>query len=310
MAGRRGRRARRRCRDRGIRRRAARPGTAFLDIDGERIPAIPAFDAPATDRDGIEGRLGPVGGDAEIAVAELPPQAVYSGEYERLRRGGAHRGFVILCAGDEPGAGACSMPSKFRAPFGMPTIHVSSAARDSVLAAAAERRPARLVSESRRTTSRRPQCRRLARRGTRPDRRAACRHDAAQLVVAIDRRARRRHRVLARNAAGAARRAPRSRRSSSPRIPATNSAISGSTTSSRGGRDGTGKRPRAARSGCITAPISAPPAGRCRWCRRMPNCANWRRPRWHAQASSMRWRRRIWCRAARRATSTAPAGAI
>ena len=26
------------------------PGTAFLDIGGERIPAIPAFDAPATDR--------------------------------------------------------------------------------------------------------------------------------------------------------------------------------------------------------------------------------------------------------------------
>ena len=42
---------------------------------------------------------------------------------------------------------------KFREPFGMPTIHVSSAARDIVLAAAAERRPARLVSESRRTAA-------------------------------------------------------------------------------------------------------------------------------------------------------------
>ena len=59
------------------------PGAAFLDIDGERIPAIPAFDAPSTDGDGVEGRLGPVGSDAEIAVAELPPQSVYSGEYER-----------------------------------------------------------------------------------------------------------------------------------------------------------------------------------------------------------------------------------
>ena len=50
------------------------PGMAFLDIDGARIPAIPAFDAPAYWGDGIEGRLGPVGSDAEIAVAELPPQ--------------------------------------------------------------------------------------------------------------------------------------------------------------------------------------------------------------------------------------------
>ena len=80
------------------------PVAAFLEIDGERIPAIPAFDAPSTDGDGIDGRLGPVGSDAEIAVAELPPQSVYSGEYERLRRDAArHRGFVILCAGPSPG---------------------------------------------------------------------------------------------------------------------------------------------------------------------------------------------------------------
>src|SRR3954454_21369430 len=125
------------------------PGTAFLDIGGERIPAIPSFDAPAIG-DAIEGRLGPVGSDAEIAVAELPPQAVYSGEYERLRRDAAHRGFVILCAGPSPGLSLLNA-EKFRAPFGMPTIHLSSAARDVVLAAAAEHRPARLVSESRRT---------------------------------------------------------------------------------------------------------------------------------------------------------------
>src|SRR5690349_6002561 len=40
------------------------PVAAYLELDGERIPAIPAFDAPATDGDGIEGRLGPVGSDA------------------------------------------------------------------------------------------------------------------------------------------------------------------------------------------------------------------------------------------------------
>ena len=127
------------------------PGTAFLDIDGARIPAIPAFDAPATG-DAIEGRLGPVGGDAEIAVAELPPQSVYSGEYERARRGGGHRAFVILCAGPSPGLSLLNA-EKFREPFGMPTIHLSSTARDVVLAAAARRGPARLVSESRRTAA-------------------------------------------------------------------------------------------------------------------------------------------------------------
>lgn len=128
------------------------PVAAFLDIGGERIPAIPAFDAPAASGEGVEGRLGPVGGDAGIAVAELPPQSVYSGEYERLRRGGGHRAFVILCAGQSPGM-ALLNAEKFREPFGMPTVHVSSAARETVLAATAERGPARLVCESRRTTA-------------------------------------------------------------------------------------------------------------------------------------------------------------
>jgi hypothetical protein len=126
--------------------------SAFLEIGNERIPAIPIFDAPATGSDGIGGRLGPVGSDAEIVVAELPPQAVYSGEYERLRRGPGHRAFVVLCAGEGPGM-ALLNAERFREPFGMPTIHVSSAAREIVLAAAAQQRPARLVSESRRTTA-------------------------------------------------------------------------------------------------------------------------------------------------------------
>ncbi len=142
------------------------PVAAFLDLGGERLPAIPAFDAPATTGDGVEGRLGPVGSDAEIAVAELPPQAVYSGEYERLRREGehpgGHRAFVVLCSGQNPGLALLNAEG-FRHPFGMPTIHLSSAAREQVLAAAARRDPARLVSESRRTTSDRPQHRRLAR---------------------------------------------------------------------------------------------------------------------------------------------------
>jgi hypothetical protein len=128
------------------------PVAAFLELDGERIPAIPAFDAPSTDSDGVVGRLGPIGGDAEIAAAELPPQAVYSGEYERLRRAGDHRAFIVLCAGPGPGMSLLNA-EKFREKFGMPTLHLSSTARETVLAAASRQRPARLVSESRRTTA-------------------------------------------------------------------------------------------------------------------------------------------------------------
>jgi hypothetical protein len=125
------------------------PVAAFLEIGGERIAAVPVFDAPATDTAGIAGRLGPVGGDAEIAVAERSVYAVYSGEYERVRRAGGHRALVILCAGESSGL-ALSNAQSFRQPYGAPAIQVSSEAREAVLAAAAQGALARLVSESRR----------------------------------------------------------------------------------------------------------------------------------------------------------------
>lgn len=130
------------------------PATAFLEIAGERIAGIPAFDAPPTDAAGVAGRLGAVNGgsDADIVVAELSPRAVYSGEYERLRRAGEHRGFVILCAGQSPGM-ALLNAERFRDPFGAPTIHISGEARTAVLAAAEQGVPARLVAESRRVAS-------------------------------------------------------------------------------------------------------------------------------------------------------------
>src|SRR5947207_13412099 len=121
------------------------PLAAGLDIAGERIPAVPVFDAPGTGPAGVEGRLG-----VEIAVAELTPRAVYSGEFERLRRAPGQRGFVVVCEGEAPGMGLINAES-FRRPYGAPAIHVASEAQGRVRAALAERAPARLVAASRRT---------------------------------------------------------------------------------------------------------------------------------------------------------------
>jgi hypothetical protein len=129
------------------------PLDVFLEIGQTRIPAVPVFDAPSTAAGGVSGRLGLAGEDAEIAVAELSPRAVYSGEFERLRRTGDYRGFVVVCAGERPGMGLINAES-FRRPYGAPAIHVSSEARTAVLAAAAQGAPARLVAESRRTPAR------------------------------------------------------------------------------------------------------------------------------------------------------------
>ncbi|HEX5454253.1 MAG TPA: hypothetical protein VFX06_10710 [Stellaceae bacterium] len=121
------------------------PVAAFLELGGERIEGVPVFDAPATGADGVTGRLG-----GEIAVAELSPRAVYSGEFEALRRAGQASGLVVVCAGDNPGLGLLNA-EQFRTPYGSPAIHVSSEARDRVMAALAAGAPGRLVSESRRS---------------------------------------------------------------------------------------------------------------------------------------------------------------
>jgi hypothetical protein len=124
------------------------PVLACLEVGGRRISGVPVFDAPPSPADGIEGRLG-----HDIAVAELSPRAVYSGEFRRRREAGGDRGFVVICQGDEPGLGLLNA-EQFREPYGAPAIQVPSAARDIVLAAAERGEPARLVAHSERREAR------------------------------------------------------------------------------------------------------------------------------------------------------------
>src|SRR5215469_1551155 len=123
------------------------PVTCYLELDGERISAVPAFDAPPTGADGVTGTLSLNDHDNAILVAELSPRSVYTGEYEGLRRNAAHRALVIVCSGARPGMGLLNAEG-FRHPYGAPTIHVSSEASATVLASAARAAPARVVAES------------------------------------------------------------------------------------------------------------------------------------------------------------------
>jgi hypothetical protein len=59
-----------------------------------------------------------------------------------------HRALVVICRGEAPGP-ALINAEQFKAPYGKPAIHVSSEARDRVLAAARDGAAARLVSHSR-----------------------------------------------------------------------------------------------------------------------------------------------------------------
>jgi hypothetical protein len=124
------------------------PVACYLELDGERISAVPAFDAPATNADGVTGTLSLSDHDEAILVAKLAPKSVYTGEYDRLRRDTAHRAMVIVCTGARPGMGMLNA-ERFRNPYGAPTVHVSSEASEIVLAGAARAASARVVAESR-----------------------------------------------------------------------------------------------------------------------------------------------------------------
>ncbi|MBV9584666.1 MAG: hypothetical protein JO213_07255 [Alphaproteobacteria bacterium] len=128
------------------------PVRCCVEFGVRQLAAVPVFDAPATGAQGISGRLGRIGSEAEIGVAELSPRAVYTGEFERIRRNSPHRALVIVCAGDRPGMGLLNA-EQFREPCGPPAVHVSSTDRPAVFEAIAQRRPARLVSVGKRTAA-------------------------------------------------------------------------------------------------------------------------------------------------------------
>jgi len=124
------------------------PVACFLELDGKRISAVPAFDAPATDAEGVTGTLSLSDHKDAIVVAKLSPQSVYTGEYDRLRHDTAHCALVIVCTGARPGMGLLNAEA-FRNPYGAPTIHVSSEASETVLAGVARAAPARVVAHGR-----------------------------------------------------------------------------------------------------------------------------------------------------------------
>jgi len=124
------------------------PVACFLELDGKRISAVPAFDAPATDAEGVTGTLSLSDHEDAIVVAKLSPQSVYTGEYDRLRHDTAHCALVIVCTGARPGMGLLNAEA-FRDPYGGPTIHVSSEASETVLAGVARAAPARVVAHGR-----------------------------------------------------------------------------------------------------------------------------------------------------------------
>ncbi len=134
------------------------PQPSFLQVADRRIEGVPLFDAAFTAGDGVHGRLGPLGSDAEIAVAETEPFTLMEPRKElhnsvMTARSGRHKAVVLLTRGTRPGLYLLNALS-FSAPCGPPMLQVSSAESAWLKDHAAARTQATVVAEATRTATR------------------------------------------------------------------------------------------------------------------------------------------------------------
>jgi hypothetical protein len=98
----------------------------FIEAGGRRIDGLPLFDGTFTGPQGIDGRLGLAGSDAEIALFEADAAAISSEgrAIADLRRSAAHQAVVVATRGAGPGLTPMNAAS-FRQPFGVPVLQVA-----------------------------------------------------------------------------------------------------------------------------------------------------------------------------------------
>jgi hypothetical protein len=131
------------------------PLNCFIEIGGKRIEGLPLFDAAFTNAngaaaDGVRGKLGAFGGETELGLIELPPNAEYGAGYEATRRAGRHRALLIITKGAR--AGLCPINgAHFKHPFGPPTLQVGGEHGEWLKQQAQQGAAARIVARVKRT---------------------------------------------------------------------------------------------------------------------------------------------------------------
>jgi len=104
------------------------PQLAYVRIADRRIDGVPVFDAGFTTADGVSGRLGPLGSDAEIGLAEtLPYKLAETSETDILlaARRSQHKAVLLITGGSGPGLFLMNA-SAFIKPAGPPMLQISS----------------------------------------------------------------------------------------------------------------------------------------------------------------------------------------
>jgi hypothetical protein len=126
------------------------PTSAFLVVQARRIEGVPLFDAGFTDAAGVDGRLGRLGGDAEIGLGECAPNAAAAGALGEARRSARHKAIVCVTRGLRPGL-CPSNADMFLRPFGPPVLQISSDDAAFLEDGARQSAAVRLVAEVKRT---------------------------------------------------------------------------------------------------------------------------------------------------------------
>jgi peptidase M28-like protein len=134
------------------------PQPCYLRIADRRIDSVPVFDAGFTGAEGVHGKLGPLGSDAEIGLVESEPARLTEPGIEepdqvREARRSQHKAVVVLTRGVRPALYLLNA-SDFRKPFGPPMLQISSSESEWLRELAAVRAEATLVAQIVRTAAR------------------------------------------------------------------------------------------------------------------------------------------------------------
>jgi hypothetical protein len=134
------------------------PQACYLRLADRRIDGVPLFDATFTDAEGVRGRLGPLGSDTEIGLAETAPVTLadplrgQAGPVAEARRS-RHKAVVLLTrGGGRPGLFLLNAGS-FSKPVGPPTVQLSSVESGWLKEQAQQRAEATLVAHVTRTAT-------------------------------------------------------------------------------------------------------------------------------------------------------------
>jgi len=133
------------------------PLASYLRIGDRRIGGVPLFDAAFTGSDGLCGRLGRLGSDAEIAVVESEPFTLGEPRKEQstavaAARQSRHQAVVVLTRGSRPGLFLINALS-FAKPSGPPMLQISGAETAWLHQQAEAGAPATLVTQAQRTAT-------------------------------------------------------------------------------------------------------------------------------------------------------------